>query len=235
LITRGLATRMGVPDGDPLPPSLAALGEDWEAYGNSFDMFVEGSEQILALAHEWAAEDGGSVGLDEEGKLNPESIFDNFLEINSFSAESSSPLQATLHLPHKPVETNGDWDEETDVVTWSDRIDLAEHPIELPASFFAFWVKPATEFQEQLFGSIVIDGEELVEYALWSNSLSPNQRVEWETLLKNLDAKSNAVNELEHFRFSDHPQGTTVIYSGVRHLLRQLDNYPDEAGETEIE
>jgi len=235
LITRGLAARMGVPDGDPLPPSLAALGEDWEAYGDSFEMFVKGSEQILALAHEWAAEDGGSVGLDKEGKISPDSIFDTFLEMNIFSAGSSSPLQVALHLPREPIETNGDWDEDTGVVTWSDRIDLAENPIELPASSFAFWVEPAAEFQEQLFGSIVIDGEELVEYALWSNSLSPKQRTEWELLLKNLDEKSDAIDELQIFRFSDQPQSSTAVYSGVRELLSQLDNHPEEADETKIE
>jgi hypothetical protein len=235
LITRGIATRMGVPKEDALPPSLSALGEDWEAYGDSFETFVESSEQILALAHEWAAEDGGNVDLDKEGKLDPDSIFDNFLEMNIFSAGSSSALQATLHLPREPLETNGDWDEEASIVTWSDRIDLAENPIELPASHFAFWVEPAAEFQTKRFRTVIIDDDELVEYALWSNSLTTEQRAEWEALLKNLDAESNAVNELESFRFSDHPQGTTVIYSGIRELLKQLDDHPEEADETKIE
>ncbi len=235
LITRGIATRMGVPEGDPLPPSLAALGEDWEAYGDSFEMFVEGSEQILALAHKWAAEDGGSVGVDKEDQISPDSIFDTFLEINIFSAGSSSPLQVALHLPRKPVETNGDWDEETGVVTWSDRIDLAENPIELPASSFAFWVTPATDFQNKHFGTIVIDDDELVEYALWSNSLALEQRAEWDALLKTLDAESNAVNELENFRFSDSPEVQDAIYAGIRDLLTQLGHSPDEADETKVE
>jgi hypothetical protein len=210
---------------------LAALGEDWEAYGDSFDMFVEGSEQILALAHEWAAEDGGSVDLNEEGKISPDSIFDTFLEINMFSAGSSSPLQVALHLPREPLETNGDWDEETGVVTWSNRIDLAESPIELPASFFAFWVKPAAEFQEQRFGTVVIDGDELVEYALWSNGLTSKQRTEWEALLEDLDAESDAGNKLEDFRFSDSPEVQDAIYTGIRDLLNQLEPSPDETDE----
>ena len=235
LITRGLATRMGVPADEPLPPSLEAFGNDWEPYAESFEKFVESSEEIQALTRDWAAEDGSNLGLDNEGNVDLDSLISAIVDIDIFPTGSSSRLHVALNLPDRPLATNGDWDSETNVVTWSGYIAEGEDAVELPASFFAFWVEPAAEFQEQRFGSIVIAGEDLVEYALWSNSLSLKQRTEWEMLLRNLDVKSDAINELQNFRFSDQAQSSTAVYAGVHDLLSQLDNHPEEADETKID
>ncbi len=235
LIIRGFAARMDVAAEDALPPSLDALGKDWKSYAKSFEEFVESSEEIRILANEWAAEDGSNVGLDKESKIDLDSLTDLFLLVDLFPTGSRSSLNVTLHLPRKPFETNGDWNDEEGVVAWSERIADDEDAIELPASLFAFWVVPAADFQEQRFGTIVIDGEDLVEYALWSNSLSLKQRTEWEMLLEGLDAESDAVDELRNFRFGDDKEGLGTHYDGIRDLFIQLRNSPDEADETKVE
>ncbi len=235
LIIRGFAARMEVAAEDALPPSLDALGNDWKSYAKSFEEFVESSEEIQILANKWAAEDGSNIGLDEEGKIDLDSLTNRFLLVDLFPTGSRSSLDVALHLPRKPFETNGDWNDEAGVVAWSEHIADDEDAIELPASLFAFWVVPAAEFQEQRFETIVIDGEDLVEYALWSNSLSLKQRTEWEALLEGLDAESDAVSELRNFRFGDDQEGSGTLYDGVRDLFVQLRNSPDEADETKVE
>ena len=235
LVTRGLATRMGIPRDDPLPPSLDALAHNWESYAESFEKFLESSDETQTLARKWATEDAGNIGLDEEGNLELESLIDAFLAIDLFSTEPWSHLHVTMHLPAKPLETNGDWDDEAGVVTWSDHIADGKDAIELPASFFAFWVVPAAEFQEQHFGMVVIDGDDLVEYALWSNGLSSKQLTEWEALLEDLDDASDTIDELRNFRFSDHPDHSTAVYAGVHDLLMQLGYIPEKTDEAQVE
>ncbi len=235
LITRGLATRMGVPGDEPLPPSLDAFGNDWKSYAESFEKFVQSSEKIQALARDWAAEGGSNIELNEEGGIELQSLIDAFLDIDIFPTGSSSHLQVALHLPDKPLATNGDYDGETSVVTWSDRVTNGEDVNKLPASFFAFWTAPAIEFQEQRFGTVVIDGPELAEYALWSNGLTSKQRAEWEALLEGLDAESDAIGVVRNFKFSDLPESSTAGYAGVNDLHRLLASTPDEADETKVE
>jgi hypothetical protein len=234
-VVRGLATRMGISRDDPLPPSLDALGDDSESYVESFEKFMESSEGIKALAHEWAADGGSNLGLDNEGNVDLDSLLSTIVDIDILGTGSSSHLEVALHLRGEPLETNGDWDDKAGVVTWSDRIAANEDAIELPASFFAFWAVPAAVFQEQHFGMVVIEGEELVEYALWSNGLTSKQQTEWETLLEDLDAESEIIDELQDFRFSDQPESSTAVYAGVHNLLVQLGYTPDKTDEAKIE
>lgn len=233
-IARRFATRIGVAPKDPLPPSVRALSEDWEHYADLFEHWLENSEESRAAALEWAADDNGSIGLDEDGNVAFEDLLEAIYDINIYSSGSAS-ITVVLSLPQEPLETNGEYDEDIGTVTWSDRIDNRnDEAAELPASFYAFWVEPATEFQEQHFGDVVIDGDGLAEYAMWENSLQSKQRKDMQRMLAKTDEQT-AIDRLLEFRFRGIPDGSKADYAGIQSLLQELGYAPDEADNPELE
>jgi len=227
-IARGFAARMGVAPQDPLPPSVQALSEDWEHYEDSFEHWLENSEEARATALEWAADDISNIGLDEVGNVAFGKLFEAIYDVDLLPSGSTS-IQVALSLPQEPLETNGEYEEDIGTITWSDRIaDRSDEAAELPASFYAFWVEPATEFQEQHFGDVVIEGDDLAEYAMWENSLDSKQRKNLQKMLAKTDEQT-AINRLREFRFRGIPDGDSADYAGIQSLLRRLGYAPDMA------
>jgi len=233
-IARGIATRMGVAPEDRLPPSMQALSENWEYHADAFEYWLENSEETKAAALEWAADDTSNIGLNKDGNVAFGKLFEAIYNVDFLSPGSSS-IQVVLSLPQEPLETNGDYDEDIGAITWSDRIDdRNDEAAKLPASLYALWVEPAIEFQEQHFGKVVIEGDDLAEYAMWENSLQDKQRKDLREMLARTDEQS-AIDRLLKFRFRGIPDGGSTNYAGIQRLLQQLGYVADEADDPEVE
>ena len=56
LFARALMNKMDLPPGEPLPPTLAALGDNVDKYGDSVELFLESGEALIDLVSAWESE-----------------------------------------------------------------------------------------------------------------------------------------------------------------------------------
>ena len=124
------------------------------------------------------------------------------LDLDFFSIRGADALRVVLHVPQRPMMTNGTL-EDDGTVRWSDNIapdgDWGDR---LPDVFYALWTAPAVEFQEEHFGKIVLEGEELVEHVGWYMALSPELAQEWDGFLRELEPGPNLIAALQNFCFA---------------------------------
>ena len=153
-------------------------------------------------------------------------------------------LSLTLNLPNGAavVNTNGLGVEGTPAaVTWSTDLpekDLADY---LPVLCFATWALPNEAGQTQHLGKVALTGEELFSYALWRNSLTPQEAIEWDAAIEALSPDDEAsVDALGTFRFSHEqmtdPDGAPTqpqADQGIHLLLSAMENDTDDGDDPE--
>ncbi|MEW6306027.1 MAG: hypothetical protein AB1705_21330 [Verrucomicrobiota bacterium] len=201
LVQRLVARRMGVPDSEPIPASLAFLGDkarlaaSWEKYCRTTDLFN-------AKSHEHHQQKGGEASdltvSDFTGDL-----ISSIVEFQLFAAHDR--LSVTLTLPAAPDFTNGAWDPKASVVRWQQGIEQ-DDPRELSALCYATWTRPSEAFQKERFGKLALTGKALVAYNTWRASLTPARVEEWDALIASLKPGAELISKLESFRFTDEPR-----------------------------
>lgn len=175
LLARAIARRMELDPGGQLPPVLAALGKDAQTFFESFESYAE--------VHD--------IGSLEE--LNDIDLF----------GPSYNRLRVVLQVPVEPITTNGEWDG-ISRISWDERLaSRSDGTDELPNQVFALWTIPASSYQGKRLGAAILNGEDLLVYVLWRNTLSESRGAEWDALLDSLDGGKNAAARIREFRFSD--------------------------------
>jgi hypothetical protein len=208
LIQRLVATKMGVPESDPIPRSLAFFA-DKEAFETSWDKFLVTTDLYRARIKQWEADVKSKPDL---AKPSPSAVMGDLLtaliDFRLFGSEDH--LVVKLNLPAPPFRTNGKWDESRRQVVWESELDEKEQTARLPAFCYASWSTAREAFQTNHFGKVILTGEALLQYCLGVASLSAKHAGEWEAFLAGLKPDAAVVATLDAFRFSDEPAATTT-------------------------
>ena len=171
-------------------------------------------------------------------------------ELVSFG--STSGLTTVLRIPERPLWSNA---HETDGsrLVWGETIGgMGFYPNEMSTVLYAAWVEPATRYQRERFGKIVLEDEDLAGYVLWHMQLSPHHAEEWREFIDSLSPGKENEQLLRLYRFSDEPDSSveivpelnaeqevigehvrneSVAYPGARAIIRSLQAADDQGAE----
>ena len=115
----------------------------------------------------------------------------------------SDKLRVELCIGHEPVATNGKWKEKDKRIIWSTNLTARyAQSSQLPELCYAVWCRPDEESQKNHFGKTILEGEQLLRYCLWYESLSKTEAAQWDTLLETLQPGEDLLNRLAAFRFT---------------------------------
>lgn len=134
---------------------------------------------------------------------------------------SGDKITVKLLCPGKPCEGNGQWDEQSRQLIWSDQSGADE----LPFLCYAVFGLADEAFQNEHFGKVVIQNEQLVEYSFWYKGLGPEQRAQWDGFVVGLDGGEDVSAKVESFRFKSvapRPNGTDPAAGDLSDLPRRL-------------
>ena len=201
-VQRLLARKMGVADGQPLPASLAFLGDQKKLVA-SVEKYVRSTDLFQKRLAQWKTAKMRDPNAQEP---TPEQVAGElFQEAIGFqpSIDQGDALELKLFCGRKPYATNGQWDEKTTAATWSTSLASTRA---LPAVCFASWSEPDGAFQEKHFGKTVLGGEELAGYVIWYRALKPAEANEWDRFVDGLKPGPGLKAAVEAFRFSTDPK-----------------------------
>jgi hypothetical protein len=94
--------------------------------------------------------------------------------------------------------------------------------LDWPKFCFAVWNEPNDEVQRKLFGTVAIDGKELLSYCLWHETLSNQEIQEWDAFVLTLKPDESPLARLKNFRFSNQAANQSLIAPGVEVILGAL-------------
>ncbi|MBC8871049.1 MAG: hypothetical protein H8E44_16615 [Planctomycetes bacterium] len=75
----------------------------------------------------------------------------------------------------------------------------------LPALSYAAWSEPDAESQTARFGRVILTGQELGEYVIWYQGLSPAEATAWDAFLAKCEPNERLRKRIEAFRFPSDP------------------------------
>ena len=101
-------------------------------------------------------------------------------------------------MKYYDANTNGQWDAGTGKVTWSEKLKPARP---LPVFCYAIWTRPVSEVQTRLFGKLVLDGQNLIDYVMWYNSLTSQERETWDKFVNGCHPGEGLTERIAGFRF----------------------------------
>ncbi len=214
LLQRLVVAKMGIPENDPLPKSLAVFN-DPTAFEKSWERYLAKSDLYRAQLKEWEQKKKTDAKLEAPKPLN--ALDDLFADLLTGSSGEADHLTVKLKLDRAPSHTNGKWQDGH--VFWNADLD-ADRP--LPAICYASWSHPDSDFQEAHFGSVLLADEELMQYCLWESGLDEEQAREWKTFLVGLKPGEKLKPELEAFRFVGGPNEETHPPAGCKMILDRL-------------
>ena len=240
LLARALMNKMGLPPGDALPPTMAALRDRHEEYGDSIDSFLEGDERLVNLISAWESE-----SKTPQAEAIPVSDYVDSLVTEALTSEfhggpeDGKFLRVDLHIPKAPYSSNGEWDGSGEL-QWRERLASGDaRTISLPNTLFALWSEPNDTYQEEHFGRVVLDDENLGDYCLWRRGLSKKRGREWDKFVKSLEPGEELIQALNDFQFKgeadwaavgtgDSKIRSAIAYSVVSGIIKALNEAPDE-------
>ena len=223
LVQRFVAEKMEIPAAEPLPESFAVL-DNPAAFEQSWTNYLARSDLYRAKVEEWKRKMKTDPNLKPPQPDDVDSdLFENLLEpFNLFGGETDH-LTVKLALNHPPNHSNGNWQDGQ--VVWSNDLDPTRP---LPILCYASWSDPHTEFQEQHFGKVILDGDELTEYCLWQSGLDGKQASGWESFLAGLQPEEKIREKLEAFRFTTESASATTNQPNIGCKLL-MDAFPKDA------
>ena len=240
LLARALMHKMGLPPEDSLPPTLAALNAKPEEFSDSFDLFIESDERLVKLISAWESE---SKTPQTEPAQVSEYVDDLVTEALTsdfhFGAEDGEFLRVNLHIPKAPYSSNGEWDE-TGVLQWRERLASGDPGTDsLPNTLFALWGEPNDAYQDEHFGRVVLDDENLDQYCQWRRELSKKQGREWDKFVKSLEPGEELIEALNDFKFKGEADWAAVAAGNskirskiasnvIADIIKALNEPPDE-------
>ena len=122
--------------------------------------------------------------------------------IDPSSPGDGDHLTVKLSLSAAPVHSNGKWDETKNEMIWESGLEERDKATRLPVFCYASWCEPNKNFQEEHFGRAILDGDDLLKYCVWRDSLEDPQALAWDAFLASLQRGEALTNKLEAFRFS---------------------------------
>lgn len=201
-VQRIAARKLGLPEGERRPPSLAFL-DDLEQVQDSWDRYVRTTEYFQNRLRRHKAEhadDESPPAPPTPNDVSRELIAEAVLYFD-FSLAADS-LEVKLHCSSRPFDTNGKWDAEKRIVRWSGK--LTKNP-SLPTLCSAIWSDPDREFQTKHFGKTVLTDGDLAQYVLWYGGLHDDEQGEWDSFLSKLTPGKPLIPAIKSFRFSADP------------------------------
>ena len=228
LIQRLVAAKLGITRSEPMPPGLAMLADSdaawksWVGYLRTTPVyrarlrhwqkekvlwgmrvaqqevadFLKSRGQTNSLSHRSAAPAKPDPS-DVAAELTLELLENQFLNM-----ATEDHLLVRLSLRSAPTHSNGKWDEAGKQVLWESDLEERTNAVRLPMFCYASWSEPDDRFQGAHFGSVILRGEELIQYCLWRSSLNSAQAAEWDVLLSEPRPVADWTNRLAAFRFS---------------------------------
>ena len=207
-IQRLVVRKMGVPETEPVPASLAFLADE-SMMEQSFDKYLAGTDFYRAKLKQW----------EEDKKLKPdlkqpepsEVANDAVGELVTFDLFGKADhLVVRLSLPSSPVHSNGRWDEALKQVVWETGIEDRTDASHFPIFCYASWAQADQEYQKRHFGRVVLTGDELTQYCLWRSSQDKQAGDEWDAFVASLQLGSGLVERIDAFRFPGEPDQTAT-------------------------
>jgi|GEM_PF-3927352 len=203
---RFIAKKMGYENEETIAKELSFLANE-ENILKSVLQFVSTSDTIKTIVQDQSKKEN------QEAPTDPNDIAGLVMkqyqiELDTFFIDifpENDQVNVKLSLPHKPSETNGQWDENKRQVTWSRKI-RRDKIVDLPFLCYATFTQPNEKYQKNHFGKTILKDEELTLYSFWHKDLTAKQQQEWDRCLTALKGKSNLVEKLKTFRFSDRPK-----------------------------
>jgi hypothetical protein len=204
-VQRLLARKLGVPDDQPVPESLAFLN-DMDRLKTSFEKYARTTLWFRQRMDQWKAKADKGVKIPKEptpGEFVEELLLRGIGESSAFWGQGNDSIKIRLLCGQKPYSTNGTWEKSLSGVTWSWTLKPSRA---LPAMFFAAWSAPDEKFQEARFGKVLLQDGELAEYVIWRRALKPEEAKEWDGFLDTLKPGPGLKQAVESFRFSTDPK-----------------------------
>jgi hypothetical protein len=203
-IQRLVARKMGVPEAQPVPASLAFLADETNME-ESFGKYLAGTDLYRARLKQWEEDKKLKPDLDQPQPMDvANDAIHTLIELGTFE-EQADHLVVQLSLPSPPVHSNGRWDEARQQVVWDTGIEERAKAAQLPISCYASWARADETFQKEHIGKVALTGDELAHYCLWRSSLDARRGGEWDAFLAGLRPGGGLAERLEAFRFSGEP------------------------------
>jgi hypothetical protein len=202
-IQRLVARKMGVPDTEPVPASLAFLA-DGTTMEKSFDQYLAGTDLYRVKLNRW----------EEDKKLKPDlkqpepsevlnDAIGNLIELDLFG--QTDHLAVRLSLPSSPLHSNGRWDKTLKQVVWESDIEERTNASHFPFFCYASWAQADRQFQKRHFGRMILTGDGLTRYCLWRGSLNEREGGEWDAFVASLQPGHGLVESIDAFKFTGEP------------------------------
>ncbi|MFH0911665.1 MAG: hypothetical protein V1918_09210 [Planctomycetota bacterium] len=198
LVQETLAQKTGLPKDSQALRSLSRVlaGEEEASFAEHIRTTDAWKERLKRWEEEKAAnpEAEEPTPRDLAGELAVQAFF-------PFSALFSEDDQIAMRIecPAKPWATNGTWDGEKSLVSWSGPI---RGEGTLPTLAYAAWSLPNEAFQQERFGRTVLEDEALAKYAIWYKGLDPEETAEWDMFLGALRPEGDPAGEIAAFLFA---------------------------------
>jgi len=217
-VQRLMARRMGVPDGDPVPDSLAFLANGAAAEHSFTNYFAHTDlyRQKLAELETNAATNSIPPGPDKVVGDTIEQMV--AIDFNLFG-DGSDHLKVKLKLPSAPFYSNGKWDETNGVEVWDSDLRARGDTNHLPFSCYATWAVVNAAFQTNHFGRVAVEADDLAQYCLWRCNQDTRRGEEWDAFVAGLQSGSNLTAQIEAFRFTNETEADSMNHSVLSSVI----------------
>ena len=203
---RFIAQKMGYENEEAIAKILSFLANE-ENILKSVQQFILTSDTIQTIVKSHCEKEN------QEAPTEPEKIMEIVMQHYEIEPDiffidifpENDKVNVKLSLPHKPSETNGQWDENKRQVTWSRKI-RRDKIVDLPFLCYAVYTQPNEEYQKEHFGEIILSDEKLPTYSFWYKGLTDKQQQEWDRFLDPIKNLVGLDGKLKAFRFSDVPE-----------------------------
>jgi len=206
LVRSFIAQKMGLENKGEIAKELSFLANE-ENILKSVQQFIVTSDTIKKIV---------KISSDKENKeapTDPEKIMELVMQHYEIEPDiffidifpENDQVNVKLSLPHKPSETNGQWDKDKRQVTWSRKI-RRDKIVDLPFLCYATFTQPNEKYQKEHFGEIILSDEKLPTYSFWYKGLTDKQQKEWDQFLDPIKNLVGLDEKLKAFRFSDVPE-----------------------------
>ncbi|MEI7729022.1 MAG: hypothetical protein WCO56_05605 [Verrucomicrobiota bacterium] len=199
LLRACLADKLGEPVKQAFLKDQKAAVESWKA-------FLAKTKYYEQYAKRWEKEHAGEA---DAKTPTPEEAFGKLGEeaIDFSLGGGDDKLTVKLSLPVEPLQSNGAWDPDKNLVSWEAEIE-SKTPVQLPVICYAAWVQPDVTAQKAHFGKMVLAGDALAKYAVWRANLPAAQGAEWDKFLGGLAPGKNLEQRLDDFKFTGGGEGS---------------------------
>lgn len=151
----------------------------------TFDGYLLKTPEYEAILTKWKNIEDKSEDCEppETDKIMA-NLFEQALLVDFRAVDDQDRYQVTLHTGVEPLMTDGKWDEKAGVVRWEGKMNGRHDSTVSPSSTCrAVWCKPKEGHQKKLFGKVVLDGQELLDYCMWLSTLNDAGKLKWKAAL----------------------------------------------------